>query len=162
MIVSSCWGATPSTRTTSRIESESEVLMLKFLLFFYQNDLHLDFPSRSEFRASSKRKADLRHSINLKLFNWREPALIPKLNQISQKSITNMTIYCLCPTDDSRSTEVESTRLHAFKWPFIIQGRFHLANWAHEKEQTLFFAFWLLALFINETFYHQEEKIVGY
>ena len=66
--------------------------------------------------------------------------------------LTNVTIYCLCPTDDSGSTEVESTRLHAFKWPFIIQGRFHLANWALENEQTLFLAFWLLALFINETF----------
>ena len=55
-------------------------------------------------------------------------------------------MYCLCPIDDSRSTEVESTRLHAFKWPFIIQGRFHLASWALEKEQTLSFAFSLLAL----------------
>ena len=120
----------------------SVVLILKIVLvFFYQNDLYLDFSSRSEFRVSSKQVADLRHSINMQIFNWREPMIIPNLHQISQKTVTYITIYCLCPTVDSRSTEVESTRLHAFKWPFIIQGRFHLANWALEKEQTFFFAF---------------------
>ena len=70
--------------------------MLKFLpVFFYQNHLYLDFPSRSDFRVSSKRIADLRHLIDLQSFNWTEPVLIP-IRHKYRRSLLHILQYIVC------------------------------------------------------------------
>ena len=69
-----------------RVEKENSDRKWKFYSVWYQNDLDLDYSSRSAYRTSTEpcRASSLFKIMNLRLFNWWVPALVrtPQSGQI--------------------------------------------------------------------------------